>query len=183
MLTLSLTGIVILSEILVLCPYCLSPIPTVLELPSVCLAGPIVTRMSGGRVTLSTSVLGPPRSLSIISQERMALLPEMFFGVPQSCSSRLCPSPHRNPIAWCSPQPLGCPRAGRGGTDASLSTTRNLLFQSHLEDLELLKKMKRCRRRRQDFCSLKGKVTKAVKLGSVAQTRSSSAASTPLCRW
>lgn len=123
-------------------------------------------------------LLGHPPS----SPRREAVIPlEMFFGGPQSCSSSLSPAPHRNPIGRCSSEPSGGPRAGRG---AGLSAVLPLLLQSRLQgELELLEKMKRCRRRRPDSCSLKGRLIGAVRFSSTAQTRYSSAASTPLCRW
>lgn len=131
-------------------------------------------------MVLPNSMLGPPRPPSIISQERSSHSPgNVLWGPP-----KLSPALHRNSIGRCSSEPSGGPRAGRGGREAGLSTLLPLLLQSRLQgELELLEKMKRCRRRRPDSCSLKGRLIGAVRFSSTAKTRSSSAASTPPCRW
>lgn len=134
-------------------------------------------------MALSPSVLGPPRPLSVISRERRGHSPgNVLWGSPK-LRLRTISITSQEPHWWCSSEPLGCPQPGRGMRDARLSTI-HLPLQSCLEgELKPLEKMKRCRRRRPDSCSLKGRLIRAVRFSSAAQTRYSSAASTPLCRW
>lgn len=135
-------------------------------------------------MALSPSVLGPPRPPSIISQERSGHSPgNVLWGSPKLRLMTIS-IPSQEPHWPVFSRTFGLSQSCRGGRDARLSTVLHLLLQSRWEgELELLEKMKRCRRRRPDSCSLKGRLIRAVRFSSTAQTRYSSAASTPLCRW
>lgn len=89
----------------------------------------------------------------------------------------------RSSIGWGSSKPLGCPRAGRNGREARPSTILYLLFQSRLEEDLESGKVKRCSARRPNSCSLRGKLTRAVRSSSIGPTPCGSAVSTPPGRW